>query len=659
MFPSSTILTEGQLDDVVSYLKRQDAFAFDVETTGDHRGVPTQNEVTWLSLASHGMAVAIPMGHPIGDKIIGEEKIPKVGKDGKTRHYRHPIWEPPPPQLRRHVVFEKLWPLFNSPDHTKVAHNLPFDVISTAKYLPAPAAPPYADTRQIAWLLDENERTGLKPTTKRVYRVDYDKEGVGKCVEKFPFSKVAEYARLDSKFTWLLYRRWRDAIAHERLDDAQRMENDLLEQVIIDMLSHGAPVLVPWLQQLRVDLAIEVEEREAAVYAAAGQLFNVGSSQQKANILFGPKAEGCQGLRPKKLTDGGEKKAKRGEPLLITDYSTDADTLKEYPSNKVAQAILRYQESVKLLSTYVDGYLGIEDDPKKPCIIFESETGPRVYTTLDPHGTVTGRWSSYGPNLQNIPTRSESGKKIRGIYTAPDGWKLVVGDLGQIELVVLAHFAGGGKLFEGFHEGHDPHTITAAAIFGVPLDQVTKEQRTIGKTINFAIVFGAGPKTVATQAGISLTFAKQMLAEHGQQFPEVHKLKAKILKVARSRGPVPFIRTLIGRKRRLRDLNSYDSEYRSRAERQAVNSLIQGSAADLIKLAMIRIRRALRERGLDDSARLILTIHDELVIEARDEVADMVAELLRDAMIGPGIQERISVPLTVDIHIVQSWNEAK
>jgi DNA polymerase I-like protein with 3'-5' exonuclease and polymerase domains len=270
------------------------------------------------------------------------------------------------------------------------------------------------------------------------------------------------------------------------------------------------------------------------------------------------------------------------------------------------------------------------------------------------YGTVTGRFASREPNLQNIPRPdTDLGKQIRGLFVAPPGCKLVVADYGQIEMVVLAHFAGKGRLFQGFWDGVDPHTATAAAVFNVPVEKVTKAQRQVAKGINFAVVYGAGPDTVAAQAGITTKEAKRFLEIHQQMFPEIYRFKNEVLEVCRSRRP-PHVKTLLGRYRRLPVIWSQDRGVRGEAERQAVNSLIQGSAADLIKLAMVR-----EHAMLPPDMKLILSVHDELVTIAPEERADECVEIVREAMLGEGIQKLVKVPLTSDIKVVDRWAEAK
>jgi DNA polymerase-1 len=396
-------------------------------------------------------------------------------------------------------------------------------------------------------------------------------------------------------------------------------------------------------------------------YRTAGQVFNLNAAGQKAKLLFSPKSEGGQGLKPKVLTDGGKKKEKAGQELTYSDYSTGKEILEDrYPNNDLVACMLEYNEVHKLLSTYVQGYLGVADDPKKPCRIFNG----RIHADLVSYGTVTGRFSCREPNLQNIPRPdTDLGKKIRGLFKAPPGYKMVVADYGQIEMIILAHLIGYGALFDGIRNGMDPHSATAAGLAGIDPEEFmrlveagdprAKAARQVAKGVNFAVVYGAGPEKVAAMAGITVKEAKRFLEIHMEMFPEIYRFKDKVLRVAKERRP-PHIRTLLGRKRRLPALWSKDYGSRGYAERQAVNSLIQGSAADIIKLAMVRLHQS-----LEPDMRLILSVHDELVTLCPEDKADRCAEIVKEAMLGEGITGLLSVPLSSDLKIVDRWSEAK
>lgn len=674
------ILTVEDLKREVAYFLRQDAFAFDVETMDgvlpNTRGVPTQNTVVWIALATHGRTIAIPMGHPNGDVLL--QRAHKK-KDPETKKYVHypVIYDAPPVQLKPSVVFEILRPLFFNNKIKKIAHNETFDAISVEKYFGAVPSGPMEDTIVQQWLIDENigqMAAGPKrPITKKLktlikwyYSVDYDKEEVGKCIEAHPFSAIARYIMLDARYTWLLWKRFTPRLLEEALRPIAEVENQVTE-VCCHMGVIGAPVDVQAIEELKIALTHRLEVLEAKIYRAAGRVFNINSVPQKQEILFGKKEDGGQALKPFKISK------KTGLP------STDAETLEKYAGNVVVDALLKYAEINKLLSTYVMGYIGDEENGK-PCRIFNG----RIHTDLVQYGTVTGRFSSREPNLQNIPRPdTELGKKIRGLFIAPPGYKLLVADYGQMELRILASMIGYGGLYDGFQAGIDAHTQTAALVYGVSVDQVEKWQRSVAKTLNFAIVYGAQTAKIAKMLKITLEEAEKLLADHREAFPEIYKFKEYILKLAKSRKTEPHIRTLMGRKRRVWEvlpeiarreapkLEWYNPEQPWRAERsilargerQIINSLVQGSLGDIIKLAMVCMHKLTSEDALKNPGQeihMILSVHDELVILCPEDRIEEGRTMLLEAMIGKEVQDLIKVPLDVgNVIVCQRWSEAK
>lgn len=651
-YSDSVVLTEEHLHHSVEMLLGQDAFAFDVETVGDHRGVPQKNQITWISLATYGLTVVIPMGHPNGNTLI-EPARRKKNPISKKFEVTPAVWSDPPEQLRPSVVFDALRPLMFS-DRLKIAHNASFDLKSVVKYFGELPPPPYADTIVMAWLVNENKaergRLGLKELTEDIYKRVYDVDNVGRKVEIHPFNVVAQYAYMDAKYDWLHYLNFADLLLSE---DVEEVFVDLEMPVLEALLGMpGVTVDKEMLLGLREDLSGQVEELKTRIYRAAGRKFNLNSNPQKNQIFYGLKSEGGQGLKPWMLTDGGLKKQRKGKEVSLEDYSTKKEALEKWPTNKVVKPFLEYQEVERILTGYVHSYLGVPGDPKKPGLIFDG----KVYPEFVQYGTVTGRFSCRSPNLQNIPRPdTDLGRKVRSIFVAPEGHSLVVADYGQVELVLLAHFVGQGALYQGFFDGVDPHTITASLVFDTDVDDVTKVQRQDAKNINFAVVYGAGADKVARMSKTSVTRAKSFLNKHQREFPEIYKFKDKVIETCRSRNP-PHIKTLLGRKRRLPEIWASDFGLKSRAERQAVNSLIQGSSADLIKVAMIRLHKELSKH---EAGELILTVHDELVTVTPTERVEDCEKIVREAMTGSGIQELVKVPLTIDLKTVQRWSDAK
>lgn len=642
------ILTMEDLEEAVAYFLRYDEFVIDLETVGDHRGVPIANEITWVALATYGRAIVIPMGHPNGDELISKDTWRKNKQTGE-REIVPAVWSDPPRQLRPSQVWKALEPLLFSP-RRKIAHSATFDLGSLAKYYGGRVPPrPYGCTLVAGWLLDENRLNGLKNLVENRYHHKYDTENVGKCVEKHAFSTVARYAYLDAKYAWLLWRTMSGDLVKQNLSRIMSLELGVTE-CLLDMHQTGAYVDEDRLLELEHELVIKLEEIKTRLFRAADKVFNVNSPQQKQDVLFGPKKTGGQGLKPLKLTDGGVKKKRAKEKLTYRDYSTDAETLEAYPDNEVCRILLEYAEVDKLLSTYVYGYLGRNNQPRR---IFNGRIHPQFKQT----GARTGRFSCSAPNLQNVPRPgTELGTKVRSLFIAPPGHKLLVADWGQIELRVLAHYLGRGALYEGFLAGVDAHTATAALVFGVAWEDVTKEMRQVAKGLNFAIVYGAGPETVASMAGIPVSEAKRIMEVHETQFPEIYEFKRSVISTVRKRASHDLT-TLLGRKRRLPEIAASQGWLRGKGERRAVNSLIQGSSADLIKLAMVRLHRAVK--AADSPIRLSLTVHDELVVICPEDMVDVGSKMLQEAMIGEEIQAWLKVPLTADVVVCDRWSDAK
>lgn len=502
MISSNVVLDLERLEREVEFFGNAGAFVYDVETIpsspgADDRGVPSHNQVLWVGLATDTRAIQIPLGHPVGTRQIDEAREPRLCSDGKTRLYRVPVYEKPPEQLTRADAFPVLNKLFADPGVIKAAHGATFDNASVAKYrdglIPAGKLP---CTIVMRWLCDENRRRyGLKWMTKEIYKFAYDDEDVGKQVEKHPFNMVAHYLHCDVTYTWLEYRRNKRRIEEEGLQDLFELETQLTS-VLSHMRTTGVPIDEARLLELRDDLIVRVGETERKLYAAAGGPFNINATRQKQAILFGPKSKGGQGLKAWKMTDSGSKRKEAGETPDFTFWSTDDDAIASFKGNPVVDALLEYQETSKVLSTYVHGYLGVEGEKNKPSRIF----GGRIYPDFVQYGAATGRFSCRNPNLQNVPRPgTDLGKMVRSLFVAEPGHKLIVADYGQIELVLLAHFIGHGNLYDGFLAGIDPHVNTAAGALGMDSAELqalvdagdheaADNRQRFGKSINFACV---------------------------------------------------------------------------------------------------------------------------------------------------------------------------
>lgn len=364
-----------------------------------------------------------------------------------------------------------------------------------------------------------------------------------------------------------------------------------------------------------------IQADEALIYELAGEEFNINSTQQFGRILFDK-----LGLPPVKKTKTG--------------YSTNADVLEKLrDKHPIVEAVLDYRQLAKLKSTYVDGLTKV------------IAADGRIHTSFQNTVTATGRLSSTEPNLQNIPVRTELGAELRKMFVAPAGRVLVDADYSQIELRLLAHIAGDEHMIAAFRTGEDIHTVTASQVFGVPPEQVTHEMRRRAKAVNFGIVYGISDFSLSQDIGVTRAEAKAYMEKYFEKYSGVHAYMTQVVERAKADG---YVSTLMGRRRWLPELKSSNFNLRSFGERVALNMPIQGTAADLIKKAMLRVDGRLRREGLE--ARLVLQVHDELIVECPEGEAEQVQRLLAEEM--EHVAE-LAVPLTAEAHAGKSWAEAK
>ena len=593
------ILTLGHLNEVVDRFMGFKSFVFDVETLGrdGHDGLHFQtNEVFWVSLAGPGEAWSIPCGHPTGPK-----------------------------QLTVRQVFDALEPLFFNPDIRKVNQNIKFDLLTVAKYYGGQfPVGPYGDTLVAAHLLNENMKDkALDKLTQKYLGFSYEKLG-RKGVENYTFKQAALYSYLDAKCTWLLWRDFVPMINDQRLTRVMHLEMDIL-RVLLDMETEGALIDEKAIHVLDERLRYDLEILQSDLDQYNGGPFRLTVPREKIDFVYKKRGHPVQ-----KTT------AKKGEP------STDAEALSAFTDDPAIQCMLDFADVSKLHSTYVAGFI-----PK----IYKG----RLHANYKQAGTVTGRFSCSEPNLQNIPRpdddHAERGMLIRSLFIAPEGHKLGVGDYAQIEMRVIAHYSQDPRLIKNFLAGIDFHTTTAASILGKPIDKVTKTDRQVGKGIAFAVAFGAGPDKVARVAGVSTPRAEGFLKKHRKEFPNIYTMQADIIRSCKSSRP-PHVTTILGRRRRLPQIFANDYSVAGKAERQAINTVIQGSAADIIKLAMVRLHSAIEGTPF----KLILSVHDELGVVAPEDRADEAVLLMREAMEGIDL---LRIPPVADIKVVDSWDQAK
>ena len=431
-----------------------------------------------------------------------------------------------------------------------------------------------------------------------------------------------QFAREDAAGVLELAIKQQKQLAQEGMTALMRDIEMPLLYVLFDMEQEGFQVDGGVLEELGKEFTREAEELKEQVYTLSGvRGFNLNSTQQLGKVLF----------ETLNLPHG--KKTQKG-------YSTDADTLEKLVDlHPCIAPILKYRQVVKLSSTYIDALLRKMD-----------ETG-RVHTFFDQTGTATGRISSSEPNLQNIPVRTQMGREIRKAFITRQGFVLADADYSQIELRVMAHFSGDPAMVDAFQKGQDIHTRTAAEVYGVPMDKVTRDMRSSAKAVNFGLVYGISEFGLARNIGVSRRQAADFIARYFERYPGVKRFMDEAVKKGYDQG---YAVTMMGRRRQLPELKSSNANVRNFGERAAMNTPVQGTAADIIKLAMVRVHDALKKEGL--KARLILQVHDELLIEAPKEEEETVGRILRQCM-----EQVISlqVPLVAEVKMGESWYETK
>ena len=535
-----------------------------------------------------------------------------------------------PPQLERGHVLAALKPLLEDEAKPKLGHHLKFDRHILANYGIELAGQRY-DSMLESYVLDSVATRHDMDSTVAKYlgltTIHYE-DVCGKGAKRITFNRVdvaraTEYAAEDADITLQLHQAlWPKLQALPRLKELYETIEQPLVPVLYRMERTGVLVDRDLLTTQSAELAARMQELQAQAHAAAGGVFNVDSPKQLQDILFG------------KLGIPVIRKTPTGQP------STAEDVLEELAASySLPRLILQYRATAKLKSTYTDK-LPEQIDPV---------TG-RIHTSYHQAVAATGRLSSTDPNLQNIPIRTPEGRRIRQAFIAPPGHTLVAADYSQIELRIMAHLSGDAGLLSAFAEDRDVHQATAAEVFGIPLAQVSADQRRSAKAINFGLIYGMSAFGLARQLAIGRGEAQRYVDLYFERYPGVKRYMEETKRQAREAG---FVETLFGRRLYLPEIQSRNQALRQYAERSAINAPMQGTAADIIKRAMIEVDRWLRTSGLP--ARLIMQVHDELVMEVADEAVESLVPQLRRAMAGAA---ELRVPLKVDVGRGRNWDEA-
>jgi len=539
------------------------------------------------------------------------------------------------PNFSQRDVFHRLGPVLADASVAKVGHDLKFVAIALARAGAAIAGDQF-DTMVASYLLDATRSAHTLDALaleRGGYRAMTEGDVTGKGVKAVTFaavpaSSLATYAGEQADLPLALARGLEEDLKKEGLEAVYRQLEEPLIPVLADIERAGVKVDVPALAGLAQSMQRDLDDLAREIFRHAGAEFNINSPRQLADVLF------------VKLNLQSSKKT--GKTRVV---STAQDVLEELAlTHELPGLVLKWRSIQKLKGTYVDAL---------PALVNPS-TG-RVHTTFNQAVAATGRLSSSDPNLQNIPIRTPLGREIRATFVAEPGYVLISADYSQIELRVLAHLSGDAALVEAFRQGIDIHDRTAERVFGKDSGLDAHELRRRAKIINYALLYGKTAFTLAKDIGVPQQAAQEFIDAYFAGFPEVRAFIDRTLAEARTTG---VVRTITGRRRLVPELTSKNGMIRMAAERETVNMPIQGTAADVLKKAMIDVHAALvrRNDGREDHARMILTVHDELLFEAPEGEAGVVAELVRDVM------ERaftLNVPLTVDVGIGRNWKEAK
>ena len=523
------------------------------------------------------------------------------------------------------------------PSILKIGHNLKYDAhVLSLEQNGGLSLTPVDDTMCLSYVLDagRTERHGLDYLALSLLDIQTIKyqDVCGKGAKQISFAEVSPeaactYASEDADITLRLWTMLKPRLAREGMSSVyERLERPLIP-ILAHMEAAGIKVDTQLLHGLSQDFAGRIQILEGEIHQLAGETFNIASPKQLGEILF------------EKLGYDGGKKSKTGA------FSTGADILEDMAASgvEIARKVLDYRQLAKLKSTYTDALMASVNN----------RTG-RVHTSFSMVGASTGRLSSSDPNLQNIPIRTQEGRQIRGAFIARPGCKLISADYSQIELRLVAHVAQEKTMLEAFRNGVDIHAQTASEVFGVPLDQMDAETRRRSKAINFGIVYGISAFGLSRQLSIPQSEARDYIATYLDRFPGIRTYMNDAREFAREHL---YVETLFGRRIHIEQIGASNQAMRGFSERQAINAPIQGSAADIIKRAMICLPAELAAQGL--AADMLLQVHDELIFEVPEEQAEQSVQLIKSVMenaASPVVQ--LSVPLVVDAGIADSWSEA-
>ncbi len=595
--------SEKTLDELTQALEKAEYLSFDTETTAID---PMQADLVGISISCNpGTAYYIPVGHKTGE-----------------------------PQLSLDAIRSSLNPWFTNDALKKVGHHLKYDCIVLMNH-GFTIKPLFFDTMIAAWLLDPaSHRLGLKLLADIELGINMthieELIGSGKnqlSMANIPAEKVAAYAAADAEVPLKLMQVFKKRLEANYLWDVFEKIEMPLVPVLINMERNGISIDRQFFKDFSDELSIRMREIEKEIYQILGYPININSTQQLSKALF---------------TDLGLKNPDPSNKTKSGHYSTSASVLEEMRGqHKMVDLILEYREISKLVSTYLDAL------PK--------QVNPRtnkIHTSFSQTGSVTGRLASSDPNLQNIPTRTELGHRVRQGFIAEKGNVLISVDYSQIELRVVAHMSQDQAMLDAFRKGMDIHAATAAAIYNVPVDEVTKDQRRHAKAINFGLIYGMSAFGLSRSTDLTLAEAENFVKTYFERFPNVKAYLDSIRKQAASEG---YVETLLGRRRYFPNLrHPANAQIKAREEREAINAPVQGTAADIMKIAMINLAPAIQQAN--SKAKMLIQVHDELVLECpegeKQAVIDLVKKIMENAY-------HLDIPLSTDARFGNNWAELK
>jgi DNA polymerase I len=604
--PYLCVGTTGELEQVAAALQEAEYLSFDVETTSQDA---MRADLVGLGVAwAPGEGAYIPLAHTAGDQLA---------------------WE---------VVREALQPAFANAALPKLAHNGKYDLTVALRHGLAVNGPIH-DTMLLAWLLDPASRMlGLKAQAAELlgWRMTEISTLIGSgrkqiTIDQAPIDQVAAYCGADVDATLQIFQQLAPKVKEAGLWRLYEEVELPLLPVLTDMEMTGVLLDTDFLAEMSTRFNQRLGKLHEEMFALVGHEFNLRSTQQMSQVLFGEMGFPTRGITK---TSSGQYSTAVGELEKLAAMSAELSA----DQQRLLEIIFEQRQLEKLRGTYVDA-LPNQVNP---------ETG-RIHTNYNQTGSSTGRLSSSNPNLQNIPIRTELGREIRRAFVAPPGWLLISADYSQVELRILAHVAQEEALIEAFRADQDIHVATAARLFGVPIEAVNRDQRGLAKTINFATIYGSSAFGISVRTDMDTKQAGQFMEQYFQTYPKIRDYIGKTTAQLHAEG---YVQTLLGRKRFFPELKESRLPYnqRSAVERAAINAPIQGTAADIMKIAMIRLHERLKVGGYQ--ARMLLQVHDELVLELPPEEKDEVVALVREVMCDA---YELDAPLKVDVEGGPNW----